>query len=393
MRKRRIKARVGRPKRPTPQLRLDTPAERRYSSAAAIVLAVGFVISAYLTYAEYRLRHDVGWCSVGPSWAWNCDRTLLASYAHVGRAPLSAFGAVFYAAPAAALVRRLLRGAPTHDAGWFFLALGAFGSVVAMFVLVFALIRSESSWIVPAFAAVNAALMGVSWRAVRRSAEPVRAPAWWLEHASLYCVVSSVLVVAAYAVRPLAASNLCDVVAAEIVRATPAHPLEAIIYSDFQCEHYRSANDALRAYRTAPMIALSFRHYPWDLACNPAGTSSQSGECAQARASICADKQGLGNAMRDALFESPPDAAELSTMARRLGIEPIAFGACMLDAATAWQLRSDIAEADRMQLRGTPMLVIGGPTFTGFSSDDRECMSGHMPQMAWGTSRSINDEP
>jgi predicted DsbA family dithiol-disulfide isomerase len=87
-----------------------------------------------------------------------------------------------------------------------------------------------------------------------------------------------------------------------------------------------------------------------------------------ARASICADAQGHGDEMADALFRAP--AADIDTqgcaqLAGRLGLDTERFAACVADPATVRRIEQDTRDFDTLGGTGVPLLFIGGERFEG----------------------------
>ncbi len=85
-----------------------------------------------------------------------------------------------------------------------------------------------------------------------------------------------------------------------------------------------------------------------------------------AQAFICADEQGRGSEMADALFMSAaPDAEETSRFAQGLGLDTEAFARCVTSERTAEQLRRDGDRANQTGLRSLPTFWIGNRKFVG----------------------------
>lgn len=111
---------------------------------------------------------------------------------------------------------------------------------------------------------------------------------------------------------------------------------------------------------------VTFRHYPFDSACNPripGGQASSAAGCTASRAVEAAGILGGGGASR-AMLETTltaGDALNLATVlekARDLGLDPAAFATTMNSAEVAAAIRSDCDFAGRLGAQGFPALTI-----------------------------------
>jgi protein-disulfide isomerase len=128
------------------------------------------------------------------------------------------------------------------------------------------------------------------------------------------------------------------VVDAERARA-PRGEVAVVEFVDFECPYCRAMNEDLapllaargaRVHVVRKQVPLT-RHHPHAMDA--------------ARASICADAMGRGDAVADALFRAPPDALTADgvvDLAARVGrLEPAAVHACMADPRTDAQIKAD----------------------------------------------------
>jgi protein-disulfide isomerase len=80
-----------------------------------------------------------------------------------------------------------------------------------------------------------------------------------------------------------------------------------------------------------------------------------------AEATHCAGEQGKYWEMHDRLFANQQQLArpDLSTHARELGLDGVAFDKCMDMEKQAARVRKDLAEAQKVQTTGTPTFFLG----------------------------------
>ncbi len=143
-------------------------------------------------------------------------------------------------------------------------------------------------------------------------------------------------------------------------------------FTDFQCPHCRRAHMMVRKMLSneGNKIRLYHRHLPLDQACNPAITRPfHDRACEFSRISICAGRQGRFWEMNDFLFQQAGEIREKGMsardIARRLELDPEAFECCMGEAATGEMLSKDVAEGNRLGIRGTPAFLVGGQIHYG----------------------------
>jgi protein-disulfide isomerase len=94
-----------------------------------------------------------------------------------------------------------------------------------------------------------------------------------------------------------------------------------------------------------------------------------------ARAWVCADAQGKGDAAAHALFAAPPEelAPEgAERLVTAVGVEPVAYRACLADAGTDGRIARDSAEARAAGATSLPTLYIGDQVFVGAGASQAE---------------------
>jgi protein-disulfide isomerase len=131
-----------------------------------------------------------------------------------------------------------------------------------------------------------------------------------------------------------------------------------IEYSDFQCPYCaRAAQETLPPvidkYVKAGKVQVVFRHLPL----------SQIHPLAQkaAEAAECAGTQGKFWEMHDVLFRNREklDVDSLRVHSAEVGLDAARFGRCLDTGEMAAKVRRDAAEAQSMQITGTPTFLLG----------------------------------
>lgn len=180
----------------------------------------------------------------------------------------------------------------------------------------------------------------------------------------------------------LAASAIQDWETAPQVQwtATPslakgASPSEAVMviteFADFRCGHCKSAAPSLAAFVKAhPDVRLIFYTYPLDGACNSKMERADGVSCRLAKAVVCAERQQLGWAVHDKLFEvqstmqrmenEAATDAELKNQLPPLGVDWSQLETCMQDPSLGQMVTAQAEQGDRAGVRGTPTIFVQG---------------------------------
>jgi protein-disulfide isomerase/uncharacterized membrane protein len=142
--------------------------------------------------------------------------------------------------------------------------------------------------------------------------------------------------------------------------------IRVVEYSDFLCPFCRSLALALKDYlpRSGGRVSVYFKNYPLEQACNPSlQRTLHEGACWLALGGLCANSQGRFWEYHDRVFSAPPRSPkreDVIALGQGVGLNPAAFGACLDSPATRDQLQAEIAEANRVGVKGTPTLYING---------------------------------
>lgn len=145
-----------------------------------------------------------------------------------------------------------------------------------------------------------------------------------------------------------------------------AAPIKVVEFSDMMCPYCRSLAGAFREYvpRTRGRVAVYFKHYPLDQACNPAlPRTLHPGACSLALGAVCAEQQGRFWEYHDRVFGQQIDKASEADVRRfgqEAGLDPQRFGTCLASPQAQARLQADIAEARGLEVSGTPTLLING---------------------------------
>jgi protein-disulfide isomerase len=131
-------------------------------------------------------------------------------------------------------------------------------------------------------------------------------------------------------------------------------------WADFECPFCGFAAPVLKGIveKYPEQVRLVFKHYPL--------SAHQHSETA-ARAAVAAQKQGKFWPLQQALFENQKaglDAAKVTELARKAGLDMKAFESDIASEATADSVARDRKQADELGLEGTPMLYINGRYFS-----------------------------
>lgn len=138
-----------------------------------------------------------------------------------------------------------------------------------------------------------------------------------------------------------------------------------LVYSDFQCPYCGRADVAIRQVmeKLGNKASLIFKHYPL-----PYHTRAQEA----AEASMAAFMQGKFWEYSELLFANPKslEDEDLLAYAKQVGLDLEQFKADLKGGQPyRWILR-DMAQAKKVNLRGTPTIMINGADYTGNRDPD-----------------------
>jgi protein-disulfide isomerase len=140
-------------------------------------------------------------------------------------------------------------------------------------------------------------------------------------------------------------------------------------FSDYQCPFCRQAHAEIRALleRFPTRLRLVHRHYPLDQACNSSIKSRMhESACFAAMVAECAGRQDRFWQANDYLFAEARSlhARSNAELARDIGLDAVALEKCLHEQGPR-AVGLDVDEGNRLQIQGTPTLLIEGKTHMG----------------------------
>lgn len=147
----------------------------------------------------------------------------------------------------------------------------------------------------------------------------------------------------------------------------PEAAVEIVEFSDFMCPYCSRVAPLLKQVinENRGKVKLKFVNLPLDINCNE-GMSRQlhPGACELAKATYCANEQNLFWEMHDTIFNNHPHRIDREgAIQMGLSLEKMdgkKFRQCMESQRSENAIKKEIAEADRLKLRGTPTIFING---------------------------------
>jgi protein-disulfide isomerase len=144
-----------------------------------------------------------------------------------------------------------------------------------------------------------------------------------------------------------------------------AAPVTIVEFADFECpvckENLPILQEVRRLYRD--QVRIVYRNFP--LASHPQARPA-------AEAGYCAHEQGQFWAYHDALFAKAPDLhpSDYVQMAERLKLNAADFAVCLGSNRPKVAIAKDLADAQALELNGTPTFFINGRYLSGFQTLD-----------------------
>ncbi len=143
-------------------------------------------------------------------------------------------------------------------------------------------------------------------------------------------------------------------------------PLQIVIFSDFLCPWCGTAAKFFEQHmpRWKDRVRVTFMNYPLDQLCNPYQRPSlHAGSCWSALGGLCAREQGKFWEFHDRIFREPPKdptGADIMKVGYQVGIDTNVMKNCMTSTAMRKQVQTQIEEAHRLGVTGTPKIFING---------------------------------
>lgn len=143
------------------------------------------------------------------------------------------------------------------------------------------------------------------------------------------------------------------------------------VYSDYNCPFCRVLNIMLHKIAKDDKILVKDVNFPLDTSCNPQIYSTLGGHensCLYAKYALAAKKQGKLWGVANVLFDyHPRNPEEINEQIKKahLGIDMDQLVSDVNSPEIAKQLADDIEKAAKLNLNGTPALVINGVFYMG----------------------------
>jgi protein-disulfide isomerase len=328
----------------------------RLRTAATGVAALGLAVSLALL-IDY-LRPLPTFCDAGGG----CATVRASAWAHPLGVPMPIFGVLHFAAVLVLLhVPRARRLVPWLAAAGAVLAVGLLavqGAVLGTWCQLCVVADASAILLVPLAVAL------------RGHAVPVRPRAVITGAALAALAVGLPVIVAVRSPEPrpvpvVATAALPDVVA----REQRPGVVTVVDFIDFECPFCRRFHPRLMAALAAVggPVRVVKKMVPLD--------RIHRGARAAALAWCCADEQGAGDAMAEALFAAPPEELTpegCERIAARLGLDMDRYRACVTSQATQQRVASDLAAARAGGLSSLPTVYIGDQRFVGIAASQAD---------------------
>jgi protein-disulfide isomerase len=163
-----------------------------------------------------------------------------------------------------------------------------------------------------------------------------------------------------------AAPRLPSVIQSELTR-TPQGNVTVIEFVDYECPFCRAMDRELSAAlrQHQGRVRVVRKHVPLRRHVHARDA---------ARAQICAEQAGKGDAMHAALMQAPSlDPSSLLTLAREVGLDGSALERCMKSRGTDARISADVNDFDDVHAAGVPTVFINRRRFEGvYPSSDLE---------------------
>ncbi len=150
----------------------------------------------------------------------------------------------------------------------------------------------------------------------------------------------------------------------EPVYGSPDAPYMILEFADYECPYCGRLYPEIHALPKAdPDIQVLFKHYPLSGLCNDAlSPDRHKYACGAARAADCANRQGLFWEYSSQMFKNQKDLDRegLMIMAKMVGLDVEALGACMDDDLTKAKVKKDIEHGEKAGVHATPSIFLKG---------------------------------
>jgi len=168
---------------------------------------------------------------------------------------------------------------------------------------------------------------------------------------------------------PVAAAAVPDVIA----RAQTPGTVTVVEFVDFECPFCRRLAPALAAavHDAAATVPVTVVRKMVPLPMHAHARTAALAWC-------CADAQGKGDAMAEALFDAPVDELTpegCERLAERVGCDVARYRDAFADPATAQRVDDELASAKAANAEALPTVFVGAQRFTGANHDAAELLA------------------
>lgn len=362
-----------------------------------LFVLLGIGISVYLTQQHYAVLKTgftgKTFCNINPY--LNCDIVLSSRYSKVATLPLAGLGLVFYLY----LLGSLIGGRMAPDSapsiyGLPFLML-LFAVALSLFLAYVSLYQLRSFCIFcSALYLVNLVLFWsfkrlfeFKWREAMTSLKRIQWPKALVYLGAVFLIGSLLLHTTSrqFAKEPPAAELNAYVqaffkqpvknfdITGRPFWGNPDAKIIIVEFSDFECPYCK-----LAAFNLKPMLVdlqdkvkLVFLHFPLDQSCNVGMPKAGHKEaCNMAFASWCAGEQGKFWEFHDEAFDRQPrfGAEAVKKIAKKVGLDMNKFQTCLSAESTKQAVESDIQQAIKADIMGTPAVYVNGRPLSAWQS-------------------------
>lgn len=146
-----------------------------------------------------------------------------------------------------------------------------------------------------------------------------------------------------------------------------------VMFGDLECGYCkRSSAELARLEATyGDRVLFVYKHFPMDPGCNPGVKNKKHARaCAAARASVCAQQEGLFWAFHDLAYKNQHQLGDdyLRTYHIEAGGDGAKFDLCMASPDSMMAVRDDAEAGAALDVHGTPRIFINGALYRSGSS-------------------------
>lgn len=369
----------------------------------ACLLSVGAHLYLALHYYPLKFGFAAGQSLCNVSAKFNCDAVSASAYSAFLGIPLAIWGAVLNAVLFVLILLSWLEWSDTPERlrRWA-LALSGVSAAASVIMAVISLILMHNYCIFCiALYALSFAIFFLFRKALREPFWPhfrSDLPLLWGESRGIVMAFAAIPVLAFF-LNQIFLQNLGSSQVNRVVKeaaqswehgpkydfvAKPAlvkgpNPQSAVMtlveFADFRCHHCKNASYSLNAFISAhPDVRFEFYNFPLDGACNDKIEVSSGMSCRLSATVHCAEKQGRGWEVHEAVFAKQEainrlaNTAELDVLlskeVSKFGLNWESIQNCITDPSTMDAIRAQAKQGALVNVQGTPSLFANGKPLT-----------------------------